>query len=243
MFYFRPLSYCIVLFFSHSPPPQKSLSKWVTFLEMFICSFRERASSSGACPRWLLLSFSPLRSSHWLFPCCFPLFSSTPPASSSPHFLLLSLSLTVSLLFHVTHSYAGCQVVCDNLRLMGIKRMWRTPEKHHYPPNIFPPSMELRTVKEQEVTRDKKQRSCADYWKWGTSSSRVLMGYHTPDLMATLWSSKPFSLSTSNSLAPCFLTWERMHVSWLQAWWSCCSLTSSKYPVNCILLITKPASL
>lgn len=87
----------------YPPSLKKSLSKCVVFLEMLIRLFGERASSSGACPRWLPLSSFPLTSpsliDYFLVVFLSPI-SSTLPAS------------LVTTLFPVTHflfflCYAG----------------------------------------------------------------------------------------------------------------------------------------
>ena len=77
-------------------------------------------------------------------------------------------------------------------------------------------------AKEQEVTRERKKGSGADYWKERVSFSGQLMGHQTPGWMAALWSSKPPSLSPPlTPLLPCFLTGETVYIGWLQAWNGC----------------------
>ncbi len=163
--------FCVFFFscsLSHSPlllysPLLKSLSKWLIFLEMLTCFFRDVDPLLGLA----LLDYCKALS------CLDPrlssiismLFSSLLPhrlcpRPSSPHF---SLSLIVFLLFCLFFSMLRwCQVLCDNWRLMGIKRIWETWENTTIPLNIS--TLLWGRVKEQEVTREKKKGSGADCW-------------------------------------------------------------------------------
>lgn len=161
-----------------------------------------------------------------LFPCSNPHLGST-------IFLLFSsllshrlpyvphhLSLIVLSLFRLYISSLGskqlcrCQVVCDNFRLMGIKRKRETQENTAI--LLTSPVFSWYSVKEQEVTREKKKGSCTDYWKKGASFSRVRMGYQT----STWWQHcdlQSFSPSvSSHSLAPMF-SHLREGIHWLGA--------------------------
>lgn len=156
--------------------------------------------------------------SHWLFPCCFllPVVIDSP---CIPRHHTFSLSLIVSVLlynfFMCSKQLRWCQVVCDNSRLMGIKRVWETQENTILALAILPNISHLLWdwVEEQAVTRVEKKGSGADYWKRRMSFSGLLMGHQKPYCMAALWSSKPFSLSHFSLPRSHVFSLERQYIS------------------------------
>lgn len=139
---------------------------------------RDCATSSGICPHWLQLSYFPLRSpsliNYFLVVFPLPFLINSPCVPHHYNFLCHSLSLHYFFFFSVLR---WCQVVCDNLRPMGIK----------------------------EVTREKKKASGADSWKKKACFSGLVDGVPNTTLHGSTVIFKAFlPQPLLTPLLPCF---------------------------------------
>ena len=159
--------------------------------------------------RWLLLSSFLLKrlSNIKLFLVVFLCFNiDPPPCPSSPHF---SSSLTVLLLLFFFSPWS-IDTVCDNSRLMGIKRYTETSRS---PPKHLPCSPELR--KSAGGNEGAEKMSLCRLLERRSVFFGGVDGIPNTSLDDSLWSSKHPSLLTP--WLPCFHIFERVCIVWLQA--------------------------